>query len=284
MIDNETLEKVYSDIFEEKPPALKTGFHDIDCYLSNIDNFCLITIGGRPAMGKTCFMTNIMLNILEQNQKCLYFSLEMSAEQLIKRLLGTIGEVDSHLLKMPSEISKRTQSIEKIVKAIEKISKYDLTILDEMVTVENIIEQIEKDKPKFVFIDMLQLINVSNIKSHSESLEEIVLLLKKIAKDNNCIVFISSPLSRAVESRRDKRPMLSDLKECGVLANISDIVMLIYRDEYYKPYCSDDDYAINKGEAEIILAKNKYGPVGTIKLLFRSSIMKFFNPIKTDVF
>lgn len=102
--------------------------------------------------------------------------------------------------------------------------------------------------------------------------------LKKIAKENNCIVFINSQLSRAIEIRCDKRPMLSDLRESGDIENISDVVMFIYRDEYY------DADALNKGKAEIIIAKNKMGTVCTIELLFRSPIAKFLEPIHYDVF
>ena len=129
MIKSEVLEKVYESIFEEKPPVLQTGFRDLD------------TIGARPAMGKTSFATNIMLNLLEQNKKCLFFSLEMSEEQAIKRLLGQIGEVDSMLLRNLDGILRRKQSVEKIAEALNKISKYDLTIIDDVHNADEIKEQ-----------------------------------------------------------------------------------------------------------------------------------------------
>ena len=283
MIKKEVLEKVCESIFEEKPPVLQTGFKDLDIILNGVENSNLITIGARPAMGKSSFATNIMLNLLEQNKKCLFFSLELSEELLIKRLLCQIGEVDAHLLKMPNEISKREKKIEKIMKALDKLSKYDLTIYDEHFNVEDIKEKIEQVKPEFVFIDYLQLIEVPPKKPRSESYEKVMRDLKKIAKDNNCIIFITSQLSRALESRCDKRPLLSDLRESGAIENISDVVMFIYRDDYYNS-CSDEDYAINKGTAEIIVAKNKYGTMATIRLLFRSSILKFLEPESYDVF
>ena len=108
--------------------------------------------------------------------------------------------------------------------------------------------------------------------------------LKQTAKENDCIIFISSQLSRALETRYDKRPMLSDLRESGDIENISDVVMFIYRDEYYESYANEEDYALNKGKAEIIIVKNKMGAVGTIELLFRSPIAKFLEPIIYDVF
>ena len=279
MITNEVLAKVCESIFEEKPPVLQTGFRDLDNVLSRVENSSLITIGARPAMGKTSFMTNIMLNLLEQNKKCLFFSLEMSEEQLIKKLLCQIGEVDTQLLSIPNEISKR--NAEKIAEALNKISKYDLTIIDNSHNVAEIKEQIEQVKPEFVFIDYLQLIDVPSKKPRSESFEKVMRELKQIAKDNNCIIFMTSQLSRALECRCDKRPMLSDLRESGAIENISDIVMFIYREDYYNnPAYDEEDYARKKGQADIIVAKNREGCVCTVRLLFRCSIMKFFNPVE----
>jgi replicative DNA helicase len=259
--------------------VLQTGFKDLDTILSGAENSSLITIGARPAMGKTSFATNIMLNLLEQNKKCLFFSLEMSEEQAIKRLLGQIGEVDSMLLRNLDGILRRKQSVEKIAEALNKISKYDLTIIDDVHNADGIKEQIEQIKPEFVFIDYLQLIDVPSKKPRSESFEKVMRDLKKIAKDNNCIIFMTSQLSRALESRCDKRPLLSDLRESGAIENISDVVMFIYRRDYYtNPDYDEEDYARVKGEAEIIVAKNKYGTTAIIRLLFRSSIMKFLEP------
>ena len=283
MIKKEVLEKLYENIFEEKPHVLQTGFKDLDTILSGAENSSLITIGARPAMGKSNFATSIMLNLLEQNKKCLFFSLELSEGLLIKRLLCQVGEVDYHLLQMPNEISKRAKSVEKITESLDKLSKYDLTIYDEHFNVEDIKERIEQHKPEFVFIDYLQLLDVPAKKPRSESYEKVMRDLKQIARDNNCIIFITSQLSRALESRCDKRPLLSDLRESGAIENISDVVMFIYRDDYYNS-CSDEDYAINKGTAEIIVAKNKYGTMATIRLLFRSSIRKFLEPESYDVF
>ena len=283
MIKKEVLEKVCENIFEEKPLVLQTGFRDLDTILSGVENSSLITIGARPAMGKTSFATNIMLNLLEQNKKCLFFSLEMSEEQAIKRLLGQIGEVDSMLLRNLDGILRRKQSVEKIAEALNKISKYDLTIIDDVHNADEIKEQIEQIKPEFVFIDYLQLIDVPSKKPRSESFEKVMRDLKKIAKDNNCIIFMTSQLSRAIESRCDKRPLLSDLRESGAIENISDVVMFIYREDYYtNPDYDEEDYARVKGEAEIIVAKNRGGCVGTIRLLFRASIMKFLNPLLNE--
>ena len=135
-----------------------------------------------------------------------------------------------------------------------------------------------------MFIDYLQLLETPRKKQRSEAITNIMLDLKQTAKENNCIIFISSQLSRALETRYDKRPMLSDLRESGDIENISDVVMFIYREEYYKCSFDEEDYALNKGKAEIIVAKNKMGAVCTIELLFRSPIAKFLEPVHYDVF
>ena len=281
MIEQETLEKVRSKIFEKTAPVLQTGFKDLDIVLSGTENSSLITIGSRPAMGKSSFMTTLMLNLLEQNKKCLLFSLRMSEEQILKRLIVQIGEVDALLLKEPAELVKSSKSTEKINVALDKLLKYDLTIVDNVLNINEIKETIEQNNPEFVFIDFLQLIDIPPKKPCSESFEKVMKDLKKIAKDNNCIIFVTSQLSRALESRCDKRPFLSDLRESGAIENISDIVMFIYRDEYYTSI-EKEDYAYNKGRAEVIVAKNKYGTTATVSLLFRSSIMKFLEPINND--
>lgn len=286
MIKDETIQKVYIQVVEPNEPALKTGFYDLDETLSGIEKSSLITIGARPAMGKTCFMTNIMLNLLEQKKKCLYLSLEMSEIQVVKRLIGQTGEIDSRLIRSPGQIATRKKLMEKFTEALNKITKYDLTIVDDAMNIKDIKEKIEEEKADFVFIDYLQLIHSSGKKSRNEAIDDIMRELKNIAKENNCMIFLTSQLSRAVESRCDKRPMLSDLRESGSIENLSDVVIFIYRDDYYNSGCdeNDEDYVQNKGKADIIVAKNKYGTTDYVKLLFRSSIMKFLEPVRHDWF
>ena len=280
MIEEAVLEKVSNRIFEEKSPVLKTGFRDLDTVLSGIEKSSIITIGSRPAMGKTSFMTTVMLNLLEQGKKCLYFSLDTSNYQLVKRLLGQLAEVDYFLLNNAGAAANK-QSKEKIAAALDKLSKYDITVFDEITKVENIKATIEELKPDFVFIDYLQLIEIPDKKSRTEGFEEIMACLKKTAKENDCTIFITSQLSRSLESRCEKRPLLSDLRESGAIENISDVVLFVYRDEYYN-FADIENSAQNKGKAEIIVAKNKFGATVTINLLFRQSIMKFLEPIQYD--
>ena len=254
----------------------------MDILLSGVEKGNLITIGARPAMGKTAFILSIMSNLLKQNKKCLLFSLEMSTSQIIKRLIAILGEIGLITMNHNKLLDDSQKS--KIEYILTAISYLNLTICDDIYTIEGIRNKIAEERPEYVFIDYLQLMETPRKKQRSEAITNIMLDLKQIAKENNCIIFISSQLSRALESRCDKRPMLSDLRESGDIENISDVVMFIYRDEYYKSYANEEDYALNKGKAEIIIVKNKMGAVGTIELLFRSQFAKFLEPIQYDLF
>ena len=286
MIDKEILEKTFKQITEGNAEKLITGFNGLDSVLYGVEKGSLITIGGRPSIGKTAFMTSILYNFLKQDKKCLLFSLEMSISRYLKRLIAQVGEIELCSLNNNEFLDDRKK--EKIKTALEIISCFDLTIFDDTYNIDEIRNKIETEKPEYVFIDYLQLLETPRKKQRSEAITNIMLDLKQTAKENNCIIFISSQLSRALESRClesrcDKRPMLSDLRESGDIENVSDVVMFIYRDEYYKAYV-DEDYVLNKGEADIIVAKNKMGAVATIRLLFRSPIAKFLEPIHYDVF
>ncbi len=282
MIDKEILEKTFKQITEGNAEKLITGFNDLDSVLYGVEKGSLITIGGRPSIGKTAFMTSILYNFLKQDKKCLLFSLEMSISRYLKRLIAQVGEIELCSLNNNEFLDDRKK--EKIKTALDIISSFDLSIFDDTYKLDEIRNKIEAEKPEYVFIDYLQLLDTPRKKQRSEAITNIMLDLKQTAKENNCIIFINSQLSRALETRYDKRPMLSDLRESGDIENISDIVLLIYRDEYYKAYVDDEDYALNKGKAEIIIAKNKMGAICTIELLFRSPIAKFLEPIHYDVF
>lgn len=276
-MNEEILKNVQSQILDEKTNNFKTGFNDLDTILSTVDGGSLITIGSRPAMGKTAFMLSIMINLLSQGEKCLLFSLEMSEIQILKRILSQIGDIDILKINCGNLIP---QDIEKIKESVKILSKYDLTINDKSVTFEDIKQEIELKNPKYVFIDYIQLMNLADNQARNEAITNVIQGLKVLAKENNCTIILNSQLSRAVERRNNKRPMLSDLKESDTLEDVSDIVMFIYRDEYYNWYQEDgSDNLYNKNSAEIIVAKNKLGPVGTARLLFKSNISKFYNII-----
>ena len=269
MIKKEILEEVKSQIFGEKKDYLKTGFRDVDILLSGVRNSDLIVVGGRPSMGKTSFIISIMLNLLAQNKKCLFFSLEMSVHSIVKRFISQIAKVPCWSIRNSDNI-KTYES--KIIDGLDKISEFNIEISDEQnKSIEEVKKEIEQEKPDFVFIDYLQLFRHNNKKSRTDEITEIITELKETAKENNCIIFITSQLSRAVEQRYDRRPMLSDLRESGAIEDTADVVMFIYRDDYYN---RDNEEKVNN-KAEIIVAKNKSGPAGIAELIFRPELQKF---------
>lgn len=268
-----------------------TAFYDLDTMTNGLQKSDLIILAARPAMGKTSFALNIAQNVaLKANIPVAIFSLEMSKEQLVQRLLCAEAEVDTQRLKTGNMQAK---DWEKLAIAMDKFSQAPIYIDDTAgVTITDLrakcrrLAMAEKNLGLIV-IDYLQLIEGTGREDRMQQISSISRGLKILAKELNVPIISLSQLSRAVESRTDKRPMLSDLRESGSIEQDADIVMFIYRDEYYKNANEEEEMsekAANKGEAEIIIAKHRNGPVGTVKLLFQSNITKFKNPIKTDVF
>ena len=273
MLDKKLLQDVWGDLENQNKTFFKTGFEDLDCILGIQEKKgTLITIGARPAMGKTTFMLSIMENILLKNKRCLYFSLEMSKEQVITRLLFHIAEISFIKSKMNNMDEK---DWEKLSDAMNNLLMWDLKIDDNSgIKTEEIETAIKEQQPDVVFIDYLQLMDGKRKQDRCTQIEEIIKDLKRIAKENGVVIVIASQLSRAVENRCDKRPMLSDLRDSGSIENLSDVVIFLYRDEYYN--FRENDELHPKGETEVIIAKNKFGACGYIYLTFKSNIPKFY--------
>lgn len=275
-----------------KLTGVASNFYDLDSmYTNGFQKSDLIIIAARPAMGKTSFALNIAQNVaLRENVPVAIFSLEMSKDQLTQRLLGAEAEVDAGRIKTGDLNSK---DWEKLALAMDKFSQSKMYIDDTAgCTITDLrakcrrLAMAEKDLGLIV-IDYLQLIEGTGREDRMQQISSISRGLKILAKELNVPIIALSQLSRAVEGRTDKRPMLSDLRESGSIEQDADIVMFIYRDDYYKTASDEEEMsekAMNKGEAEIIIAKNRNGPVGSIKLLFQNNITKFKNPMKTDVF
>lgn len=282
MLDEKLMAEVWDDIENQYKPILQTGFIDFDTIMGLTEGKgALVTIAARPAMGKTTFMLSIMENILQKNKKCLYFSLEMSAAQIKNRILLMSAEIGL----TPAKLGKLTASnFEKIAKTLEIMSKWNLSVDDtSCITVEEIEEKIKEEKPEIVFIDYFQLLGGKPKQDRLTQIEENMKDLKRISKENEVIIFMASQLSRAVESRCDKHPMLSDLRESGAIENISDVVVFLYRDEYYN-FGEYDDELRPKGETEVIVAKNKFGCCGVVHLTFKANIPKFYDKIVESEF
>ena len=275
MIENEILGKVCERIFEEPSPILKTGYQILDTVLCGVEYGSLITIGARPAMGKTSFALNIAQNIaIKKNIPVAIFSLEMSKEQLVNRMLCCEAMVDAQKMK--------TGKLEdgdwgKIASVLGTLSDAPIYIDDTPGT--SILEigakcrrlKLEKNLG-VVVIDYLQLMQGrGKSESRQQEISEISRSLKILAKELNVPVITLSQLSRAAEQRQDHRPMLSDLRESGAIEQDADIVMFLYREDYY------NEATERKNISEIIIAKHRNGSTGTVELAWLSQYTKFGN-------
>ena len=287
---------VYAKIEErannkDKLTGVDTGFYELNDFTNGLQKSDLIILAARPAMGKTAFALNIAQNVaLRAKVPVAIFSLEMSKDQLAQRLMCSEAEVDTQRLKTGNMQAKDWKKLAKAMADLYEAKIYiddtaGCTITDLRAKCRRL-AMAEKNLGLIV-IDYLQLIEGTGREDRMQQISSISRGLKILAKELNVPILALSQLSRAVEGRTDKRPMLSDLRESGSIEQDADIVMFIYRDEYYKNASDDEDdaeKAANKGEAEIIIAKHRNGPVGTVKLLFQGSITKFKNPMKTDAF
>jgi len=245
-------------------PGLSTGLRDLDAKINGLNKSDLILIAARPAMGKTSFALNILLNVAKKYKKTVaMFSLEMSREQLGMRLLSGESFVDSQKM-LTGKLSDDEWS--KLAMASASLSQTDIRVDDNpSITVAEMNALCRRlDNLGLIVIDYLQLMTGSGYGKNSENrvtvVGEISRALKIMAKELNVPVICLSQLSRATESRTDKRPILSDLRESGAIEQDADSVMFLYRDEYYNENTEE------KGIAECIVAKNRHGETGTVKL------------------
>ena len=245
-------------------PGLSTGLRDLDTRLNGLNKSDLVLLAARPAMGKTAFALNLCLNAAKKyNKTVASFSLEMSREQLAMRLMSMESFVDGKKLATGK---LEDEEWTKLCMASSALSQTDIRVDDNpSITVAEMNAKCRRlDNLGLVLIDYLQLMTGSGYGKNSENrvtvVGEISRALKIMAKELNVPVICLSQLSRAVEGRTDKRPILSDLRESGAIEQDADSVMFLYRDEYYNENTED------KGVAECIVAKNRHGETGTVKL------------------
>lgn len=256
--------------------GIATGFIDLDYRTAGMQPSDLILIAARPSMGKTAFVLNIAQHIaFKLNQTVAIFSLEMSKEQLVNRLFSLESRVDSQHLRTGNLSDAEW---EKLIESAGVIGKSNLIIDDTPgISISELRSKCRKYKLehdlKIIIIDYLQLMSGSGRGSDSrqQEISDISRSLKALARELNVPVVALSQLSRAVEQRPDHRPMLSDLRESGAIEQDADVVMFIYRDDYYN---KDTE---KKGIAEIIIAKQRNGPIGTIELVWLPDYTKFAN-------
>ncbi len=245
-------------------PGLSTGLRDLDYKINGLNKGNLLLIAARPAMGKTSFALNIGLNVAKKyNKTVAFFSLEMSREELAMRLLSGESFVDSQKLAT-GKLSEEEWT--KLCMASASLSQTDIRVDDNSaITVADINAKCRRlDNLGLVVIDYLQLMQGSGNGRQSDNrvnvVSDISRTLKVMAKELNVPVICLSQLNRAAETRTDKRPLLSDLRESGSIEQDADCVMMLYRDDYYHPETED------KNIAECIVAKNRHGEIGTVKL------------------
>ena len=257
--------------------GIPTGFLDLDYKLSGLQPSDLVLVAARPSMGKTAFVLNIAQHVaFKTNRSVAVFSLEMSKEQLVNRLFSLESQVDSQSLRTGN---LKDSDWEKLIESAGIIGKSKLIIDDTPgISVTELRSKCRKYKLEYdlelIIIDYLQLMSGSIGKrsdSRQQEISEISRSLKAIARELNVPVIALSQLSRAVEQRPDHRPMLSDLRESGAIEQDADVVMFIYRDDYYN---KDTD---TPNQAEIIIAKQRNGPIGTINLAWLPDYTKFAN-------
>lgn len=256
--------------------GIPTGFVDFDRLTAGLHPSDFIIIAARPSMGKTAFALNIAAHVaLHQDKHVALFSLEMSDEQITERILCAEGAVDSQKLRV-GELNK--DDWDRMLCTAEMLGGENLQVDDTPeITAAALRQKARKIKSQhgldLIIIDYLQLMEGSKGKTENRQQEiaEISRSLKALARELNVPVIALSQLSRAVETRQDKRPMLSDLRESGSLEQDADIVAFLYRDDYYNPDSQ------NKNITDLIIAKHRNGPIDTIRLFFHKQFTKFSN-------
>ena len=255
--------------------GVPTGFIDLDYRTAGMQPSDLILIAARPSMGKTALALNIAQYVaFKKNMSIAIFSLEMSKEQLVNRMFSLESNVDAQKLRTGQ---LNDQDWERLIESAGTIGKSNLIIDDTPgISVAELRSKCRKYKLEqnlsMIMIDYLQLMTGSGrTDSRQQEISDISRSLKSIARELNVPVIALSQLSRAVEQRPDHRPMLSDLRESGAIEQDADVVMFIYRDDYYN---KDTD---KKGISEIIIAKQRNGPIGTVELAWLPEYTKFAN-------
>jgi len=257
--------------------GIRTGFHDFDKMTSGLQPGDMIVLAARPSMGKTSLAINIAEHVaLEEGLPVAVFSMEMGASQLAVRIVGSIGRIDQGHLRTgklsDEEWPRLTEAIEKLRTVSLHIDETPgLSTSELRANARRLARQY--GRLGLIVVDYLQLMSTSSSgdENRATAVGEISRGLKMLAKELKCPVIALSQLSRGVESRTDKRPMMSDLRESGVIEQDADIIMFIYRDDYY------DKNSKEPGVAEVIISKHRNGPTGTVKLAFLKPITKFEN-------
>ncbi len=274
---------------KEELTGVPSGFYDLDTLTAGFQNSDLIIVAARPSMGKTAFCLNIAQEVgIRKKMPVAVFSLEMSKEQLVQRMLCSEAEIDSSRLRTGHMYADDWSKLANVMGEMGDSPIFiddspGATVTDIRAKCRRLCLEHKQKGLGLVIIDYLQLMESASTRKNDrvQEISSISRGLKNLARELKVPIIALSQLSRAVEARQNKKPMLSDLRESGSIEQDADIVMFIYRDEYYNP-----DNLDNKGKAEIIISKQRNGPVGSVELLFQGNITRFKNPVgaRTKVF
>lgn len=256
--------------------GVPTGFIDLDKILSGLQPSDLVILAGRPAMGKTAFAINIAANAAIQHQKSVaIFSLEMSKEQIVARLVSSVGMLDAQNIRSGW---LKEEEYGKLISTVDVLSKSKMYIDDTpAISIHALLARSRRIKKErdidLIVVDYLQLMRSGdNYENRVQEISSISMGLKRIAKELNIPVLALSQLSRKLEDRPEKRPLLSDLRESGSIEQDADIVLFVYREEVYK---KNDPNLVGLGE--IIISKHRNGPIGNVKVTFQNQFTRFDN-------
>lgn len=276
----DVLMEIHSDMTEDKGEmtGIDTGFTDLNNMTGGLNGGDLIIVAARPSMGKTAFALNLAKSCCEDGGVADIFSLEMPEKQLTQRLLSAMVNISGAKWRNPYRMFSEEDN-NKAIHAIGKYGDWYINIHDEsQQTIADIRARVRKtqreypDQNHIVVIDYLQLITqVGKFDRHDLAIGDMTRQLKQMARHFNVPVVLLSQLSRAVEQRQDKRPMMSDLRDSGSIEQDADLIMFLYRDDYY------DKESKNQNIVEINLAKHRNGPVGTVQLAFVKEYSQFLN-------
>ena len=276
----ELLSNVFSELKQKSlNPSLAgliSGFYELDSFTQGFQKSDLIIIAGRPSMGKTALALNIGSNIIKNlSLPVLFFSLEMSKEQLIYRLITTETSISNMRLKTGNLYKEDWLKLNEIIKNFSSLPFFiddtpDPTIQDIRMKIKKVI--FEQNQIGLIIIDYLQLMQNSKFKAEnrSQELSQITRSLKNLAREFQVPIIALSQLSRSVENRTNKKPILSDLRESGSIEQDADVVLMLYRENYYSSNAFN-----NNNDVQLIIAKQRNGPTGTVNLQFDPKLMRF---------
>ncbi|MFA5521890.1 MAG: replicative DNA helicase [Castellaniella sp.] len=272
----ERIDELYHREGDSDVTGVPTGFVDLDRMTSGLQSGDLVVVAGRPSMGKTSLAMNIGEYVaIEQGLPVAVFSMEMGAVQLAMRMLGSVGMLDQHRMRTGK---LRSEDWPRLTSAVQRVQEAQIYI-DESAAL-NAMEVRARARRLarqcgqlgLIIIDYMQLMSASSSgENRATEISEISRSLKALAKELNCPLMALSQLNRSLEQRPNKRPVMSDLRESGAIEQDADLILFIYRDEVYNPDSPD------KGTAEIIIGKQRNGPIGTVRLTFQGASTRFLN-------